>query len=177
VRTLKVTTEKVTVTIVVSIGEAVASNDREAVLATYALGSCVGVALYDAAAGVGGLLHCQLPSSTLDERRAAERPELFADTGFDCLLRRMESLGAHRSCLRVAVAGGARMISEVSAFNIGPRNHAAIGEALGRHGLHADVEEVGGSTPRNLYLSLADGAFTIKPVTAPALSTACGGGR
>ncbi len=35
-------------------------------LATYALGSCLGVAVHDPVAGVAGLLHVMLPSSAGD---------------------------------------------------------------------------------------------------------------
>ncbi len=51
------------------------------VLATYALGSCIGLAVHDAAAGIAGLLHFMLPDSTIDRNRSRENPWMFADTG------------------------------------------------------------------------------------------------
>ena len=41
----------------------------EDVLITYALGSCVGVAIYDPVARVGGLLHYMLPESAIDPEK------------------------------------------------------------------------------------------------------------
>ena len=35
----------------------------DSVLATYALGSCVGVCMYDDELGIGGMLHAMLPKS------------------------------------------------------------------------------------------------------------------
>ena len=45
----------------VGVGDCKVSNAAEAALATYALGSCIGLAIYDPAAKVGGLLHFMLP--------------------------------------------------------------------------------------------------------------------
>src|SRR4051794_4616024 len=65
--------------IVVDVGDLKVTNVPEAILATYALGSCVGVSVYDPHARVGGLLHCQLPASSMSPDRATQRPALFAD--------------------------------------------------------------------------------------------------
>jgi len=45
----------------VEISDARVSTDPEELLVTYALGSCMGVCLYDPAIPIGGMLHCLLP--------------------------------------------------------------------------------------------------------------------
>ena len=56
------------------------------ILATYALGSCIGLSVYDPKAAVGGLLHYMLPDSGIDPERSRANPYMFADTGIPKLL-------------------------------------------------------------------------------------------
>ena len=56
-------------------------------LVTYALGSCIAVAVHDPVTSVAGLLHYMLPEASLDWDKAAQNPYMFADTGIPKLLR------------------------------------------------------------------------------------------
>jgi chemotaxis protein CheD len=129
---------------------------------TYSLGSCIGVALYDRAAKVGGMLHYQLPSSTADPQRAAEKPLMFADTGMAWLLGKMAQRGAESRRMQVIVAGGANMLNDHGLFDIGRRNHASIRKILWQHRMFITAEHVGGAAPRTMLLNVADGAVAIK---------------
>lgn len=149
-------------TIVVQVSDAKASRDAATVLATYSLGSCIGVAAYDPVARVGGMLHFQLPSASLDPERAKAQPQMYGDSGLAWLLDAMAAHGADKRRVKVKLAGAAQMLNDVALFNIGRRNHVAIRKVLWQHGLFVDGEDVGGSTPRNLYLAVADGAVTVK---------------
>ena len=149
-------------TTVVNVSDARASADPREVLATYSLGSCIAVVLHDAVAGVGGMLHFQLPDSSLDSQRAQANPAMFADTGFESILRAMAGLGADKRRCKVQLAGGAQMLNDATLFNIGKRNHAAIRKILWQTGLFIDREDVGGTAPRNVYLNVADGSVTVK---------------
>lgn len=60
---------------------------REGELITYALGSCVGVALYDPVIKLGALVHVMLP---LNMETGRTSPLKYADTGIRETLRRME---------------------------------------------------------------------------------------
>ncbi|HEX2973465.1 MAG TPA: chemotaxis protein CheD, partial [Tepidisphaeraceae bacterium] len=148
--------------IVVNVSDAKVSNDPQDVLATYSLGSCIGVTLYDPASRVGGMLHFQLPSSTIDQQRARQNPLMFADTGMASLLAALKSQGAEQKRLKVRLAGAAQMLDDSSLFNIGRRNHAAIRKILWQLGLLIAGEDIGGSAPRNMYLNVADGSVMIK---------------
>ena len=53
--------------LIVGISDIKISNASDDVIITYALGSCIGISVYDPVAKVGGLLHYMLPDSTLDE--------------------------------------------------------------------------------------------------------------
>lgn len=150
------------VSVIVGVSDAKASAQPEHMLVTYSLGSCIGVTLYDPITRIGGMLHYQLPSSSADPQRAAERPLMFADTGMTWLLDKMASLGANKKRLRVRMAGAAQMLDDNKLFDIGRRNHASIRKILFNHGLFIDSEHIGGKLPRTLHLNVADGAVTIK---------------
>jgi chemotaxis protein CheD len=147
---------------VVSISDAKVSDRPDDVLVTYSLGSCIGVALHDPHRCMAGLLHFQLPTSTLDADRAKQNPMMFADTGFDALLGRMLSAGADKKRMKVKIAGGAKMLNDATTFDIGRRNHTAIRKVLWHHGLFLDKEDCGGTTPRTMYLSVSDGTLVLK---------------
>ena len=148
--------------VVVTVADAKASAAEADVLVTYSLGSCVGVALYDPAMRVAGMLHYQLPASSLDPDRARQNPMMFADTGMEWLLRAMEALGAQRRRMKVKLAGAAQILDDAGLFNIGKRNHGAIRKLLWQQGMFIDAEAIGGSSPRTMYLSVADGVVTVK---------------
>jgi chemotaxis protein CheD len=150
------------VNIVVNVSDARVSQDADDVLVTYSLGSCIAVSLYDPIAHCGGLLHYQLPTSTLDASRAQANPCMFADTGMATLLNEIAALGAQLRRLQVKLAGGAEILDDNGVFSIGKRNHTAIRKILWQRGLLLKAERVGGSEPRTLYLHVADGTTVVK---------------
>ena len=94
---------------VVGIGEVIVSDDPHDTIVTYALGSCLGVVIYDPVARVGGMLHAMLPESSLSPEKAAVQPGRFVDTGVPHLFRACYRLGASKERLIVKVAGGAAL--------------------------------------------------------------------
>jgi chemotaxis protein CheD len=87
---------------------------------------------------------------------------MFADSGLETLINEMVAKGANKRRLKVKIAGGAKMFEDSSTFDIGKRNHTAIRKALWQHGLFVDAEDCGGSTPRTVYVNVADGKVTLK---------------
>jgi chemotaxis protein CheD len=148
--------------IVINVSDARVSANPEDTLVTFSLGSCIAVSAYDPVARCGGILHYQLPTSALDAARAQENPCKIADTGMKHLLTELQNTGAHKTRLKVKLAGGAEMFDSKGVFSIGRRNHTAIRKILWQHGLLLAAEQVGGNEPRTLYLHLADGATVIK---------------
>ena len=148
--------------IIVDVSDAKISKNLVDVLATYSLGSCIGICLYDPAAHVGGMLHYQLPNSTMDADRARDKPFMFADTGMKILLGKLVSMGANKKQMSVKVAGGAAMDTGPQGFDIGKRNYLAIRKVLWQNGMFIDAEDVGGASPRNMYLNIANGSVTIR---------------
>jgi chemotaxis protein CheD len=148
--------------IIVNVSDGKVSNDPMDVLATYSLGSCIGVCLYDPTVNVGGILHYQLPTSEMDIERAEENPLMYADTGMGILFDKMLSMGANKKRMLVKIAGGAAMDTGPKGFDIGKRNHLAIKKILWQNSMFIDAEDIGGSSARNMYLNIADGAVTVR---------------
>ncbi len=147
---------------VVGVGDCAVINDTAGSLVTYALGSCIGLALYDPIRHVGGLLHYMLPECTMDHKKASRNPYMFADTGIPMMLHRCQELGALKSRLMVWAAGGAQVMDEQGFFNIGKRNYVSLRKVLWKCGLMLLAEHIGGSTCRTVRLDLASGRFWIR---------------
>lgn len=148
--------------IVVGIADCQTTNDRNATLVTYALGSCVGVGMFDPCCSVGGLLHLLLPESSLDADKAAKNPNMFADTGVARMVSRCVEMGAEKKRMRVWIVGGAAVMDERGVFNIGKRNQLAARKALWKAGLMTLSEDLGGQTSRTVRLELATGTFWVR---------------
>ena len=147
---------------VVDIADMIVSSSPDDVLVTYSLGSCVGVTLYDPDAGVGAMIHCMLPLSKIDRAKAESKPFMFVDTGVSRLIQAVFDLGAQRSNLTCKVAGGASLLDAKKMFKIGERNYTVLRKILWKNDILIDAEDVGGQSPRTMYLYMATGKTTLK---------------
>jgi chemotaxis protein CheD len=138
------------------------TNDAEAILVTYSLGSCIGVTVYDPVSRVGGMLHYMLPESSLDLDKARRRPFMFADTGIPLLFKNAYHLGAKKSRIKVKVAGGAQIMDGGGYFNIGKRNYATLRKMFWRNNVMIENEDIGGSINRTMYFNINDGSVWLK---------------
>jgi chemotaxis protein CheD len=152
--------------LIIGVGDVAVSDDVQRVLSTYALGSCVGVVVYEPLLKVGGILHLMLPDSSISPAKAAAHPAMFADTGLPLLFRLLANFKARAPRLQVLIAGGANVILGHDPFCIGERNVRATVDFLARNGLALKHTEVGGSVNRTLHLQLDTGVVTVKTPTA-----------
>ena len=148
--------------VVVGVGDMAVSNVEHVTLSTFALGSCVGVVVYDPVARAGGLLHLMLPDSTLSPDRALKKPAMFADTGIPMLFNAMRGIRAERQRVNILLAGGACVLNGPDQFRIGERNIATTRKLLTLYGLRACAEELGGSVNRTVHLNVATGQVSLK---------------
>jgi chemotaxis protein CheD len=148
--------------IVVQVSDARISRDSDTVLVTYSLGSCIAVTLYDPASKIGGMIHYQLPDSGMDEDRARRDPFMFADTGLHILINKMLEMGADKKRMTIKAAGGAAMATGPKGFDIGKRNFLSLRKVLWQYGIMMNAHDVGGSSPRNMYLDIESGTVSIK---------------
>jgi chemotaxis protein CheD len=134
------------------------------VIATYALGSCVGVALYDKEAKIGGLAHIMLPDSSMISDYDVNRMK-FADTGITDLVSDMVFRGARKDRLTAKIAGGANMfrLSDDSLIaSIGDRNVEKVRAALNKLGIGIIAEDVGKDYGRTLFFDLSTGNVKVQ---------------
>ena len=148
--------------LIVGVSDMKVSDDMEAVLATYSLGSCIGVAIYDAVARVGGLLHYMLPESSLDPGKAIKNPYMFADTGIPALFKAAYKLGAKKQRLKVVVVGGSQILDQKGFFNIGKRNETAVRKMFHRNNVIIDYTDVGGVVNRTIKMAVNNGDVWLK---------------
>lgn len=134
-------------------------------LVTYALGSCLGICVYDPLAGVGGLLHVMLPTSDIDPQKALRNPCMFVDTGVPELFRAAYRAGAQKERLIVKVVGGASTGegNQPDAFQVGKRNVLALKKLLWKNGVILRAEDVGGQRlSRTVFLQVGSGEVVVK---------------
>lgn len=142
-------------------GELAVVATPEEELVSIGLGSCVGVALMDAANGVAGLAHVMLPEANA----SYSAPAKFADRAVPTLVERAERLGAHRAQLEAVLVGGAQMFaapSGAAAFDLGLRNEAAVREALAAEQIPVRAAATGGSRGRTVRVIASGPRVTVK---------------
>ncbi len=142
---------------IVGVSDMKMSNHPGDTIVTHALGSCVGIAIYDPKVCVGGILHYMLPLSKVDVEKAEKNPFMFGDTGIPELFGRAYKLGATKDNLRVVMAGGAQVLEKRDFFAIGKRNVIIARKMFWKNNVLISSEHVGGSIPRTLYLELGSG--------------------
>jgi chemotaxis protein CheD len=148
--------------LIVGISDIKVSNNKDDVVITYALGSCIGIAVYDPVVRVGGLLHYMLPDSTLDQVKARENPEMFADTGIPALFKSCYKLGAEKKRMVVKVAGGASILDDTNFFRIGQKNIMAMRKIFWKNNVMVDKEDTGLNCNRTVRLEMSTGKVYIR---------------
>ncbi|MCC6797148.1 MAG: chemotaxis protein CheD [Candidatus Hydrogenedentes bacterium] len=146
----------------VGISEMKVSTDPKDTLITYSLGSCIGVALFDPGAGVGGLIHCMLPLSRLDPDKAKKNPQMFTDTGVPALIQTLLDRGGTRKRMIAKVAGAASPLNDNGMFKIGERNYVVLRKVLWKNEILIAAEDVGGTVARTMSLHISNGKTTIR---------------
>ena len=159
--------------VVVGVGDVAVSNNTNVVISTFALGSCVGIVVYDSEVKVGGLIHIMLPDSSLSPDKAQKQPAMFADTGIPLMFRNLVGLRAERRRLKAFVAGGASVISGSDMFKIGERNIAAVKKMINTLGIPVIKADIGGVNNRTVHLNINTGEVSLKkPVGTSTFSLA-----
>ena len=149
---------------VVSVADMKVSANPGDTLVTYALGSCLGITVYDPVAHVGGMLHVMLPLSTINPAKANVNPYTFVDTGVPELFMAAYKNGAWKDRLVVKVAGGACTGGSEAGdhFQIGKRNVIILRKLLWKNSVMLEATDVGGSDSRTMSLDIGTGFVTLK---------------
>ncbi len=135
------------------------------IVATYALGSCVGICVIDKIKQVAGLIHIMLPENPnpADEKQVFK----YASTGIKEMVMQMEALGCVKIRMTAKIAGGAKMFEMNDAKsgnigNIGAKNVEATKKALNELKIRLIAEDVGANYGRTVFFDSATGSLEIK---------------
>lgn len=135
--------------------------EAPSVLVTAALGSCVGLALYDPIDHRGALAHIMLPKPV--DSGIDALPERFAEFAVPAMADAMEAEGSMRALIVAKIAGGAAMFRADSMLaSIGERNIAEVKRQLGLLRIPLLAEDTGGSHARSVELSLDTGVLVVR---------------
>ena len=148
---------------VVGLADMKFSSHPDDVLVTYALGSCLGITVYDPVARVGGLLHAMMPVSTIDPERAIKHPARYVDTGVTRLFTECYKRGALKERMILTAAGGASSHDDEDDdwFQIGRRIILVLRKLLHKNGVRMSQCELGGGDSRTVTLYMNDGCVSI----------------
>ena len=147
-------------TMVVGIADMKITNDPEAVIVTYSLGSCLGMTVWDPVVRVGGMIHIMLPDSQIDQSDMAN-PYKFVNTGIPLLFKESYKFGCQKQRMIVKLTGCSQILDDNGFFNIGQRNLAAARKMLWKNGVLVAAEDVGGNGSRTIRLNVGSGALDI----------------
>lgn len=138
------------------------------ILVTYALGSCLGIILYDKQRKMGGLAHPMLPD--INKSVMNTNPAKFVNSAIELMLTSFEAYGSRASSLIAKIFGGATLFKTISDtqsdfFNIGQRNVEVAKVLLRRYGIEICAEDTGGDYGRTLIFNVDSGIVRIKTIT------------
>lgn len=148
--------------ITVGVADLAVTDDPNALIVTYALGSCIGVVIHDPVAKVGGMLHFMLPSAKSNPGKAAANPAMFGDSGIPLLFEMCYELGATKDNMLVTAAGGAEILSDDGHFKIGTRNRTLLRKIFWKNNVLLSADDTGGTGSRTLVLQMGDGSVEVR---------------
>ena len=128
---------------------------------THALGSCLGLVVFDPAVKVGGLLHAMLPLSNINPEKARANPAMFVDTGVPLLFNALYEKGAVKSRLVVKAAGCGNPMGKNEVFKIGERNYTVLKKLLWKNNILLEAEDVGGMVSRTIHFDVSSGQVVL----------------
>jgi putative nucleotidyltransferase with HDIG domain len=129
------------------------------------LGSCVGLALYDAKTGLGGMLHILLPEPVCDIPDFHKT--YYARIGIPIFIEELKEKGATAETMSAYIAGGALIDSlspQDKEINIGHRTLDITLNLMKENGIAIKMLEAGGVNPFCLTFQIESGKARIEPV-------------
>lgn len=136
-------------------------------LITYALGSCIGICIYDPNIKLAGMIHIMLP----DMPKTGDNNIMkYADTGIPEMVRKMENFGGRRPRMTAKIAGGAKMFNipgDSALGNIGMRNTERVRAVLAKLGIRLIAQDTGADYARTMEFDSETGRVTLRSYGHP----------
>jgi len=142
------------------------------------LGTCVGLAIWDPEAGIGGLYHLLLAEPRTSE--GSYQPEKYATTGLPIFLKALLKAGATHPNLKAWIAGGA-LVGPLEKYDldldIGGRTAERVMEFLADQKISVNKSETGGFFTCALLLNMQTWECGIEPAGIEKCSAETGGSQ
>lgn len=135
------------------------------ILETQALGSCVGIVLYESYVKVGGLSHAMLPDIEFAKESSRSNPGKFVNSAMDGLMEEMFSKGAKKQFIKAKIVGGANMFPGIirqDIIHVGRRNIETAKKKLEELGIPIIAEDTGGHIGRTISLDTSTGVLRVR---------------
>jgi len=145
---------------VVAVGDMKIGQQADTIV-THALGSCLGLMVYDPVSNIGGLLHAMLPLSKINPQKAEVNPYMFVDTGVPALFKALYDIGGQKTRMIVKAAGCGNPLGKNEMFKIGERNYTVLKKLLWKNNILLESEDVGGALSRTVHFNIATGQTII----------------
>jgi chemotaxis protein CheD len=145
---------------VVAVGDMKIGQKSDTIV-THALGSCLGLMVYDPVAKIGGLLHAILPLSKINPEKAEVNPYMFVDTGVPVLFKALYDIGGQKSRMIIKAAGCGNPLGKNEMFKIGERNYTVLKKLLWKNNILLESEDIGGALSRTVHFNIATGQTII----------------
>lgn len=149
---------------IIGLGEYAVSDQSEDSIKTFALGSCVGIVLYNRKEKKLGMVHIVLPEK-FEYREHAYQNKIgyFADIGVPMIFEKVfGGYPIQKKDYYVSLYGGAISRKGEDYFCIGMRNLEKIEEILRKHGVQYDKRYTGGQCSRTIEAFVSDGRIEVK---------------
>ncbi|MGE5258429.1 MAG: HDOD domain-containing protein, partial [Hyphomicrobiales bacterium] len=157
----------------VNAGNFYVGPEQPLILEAY-LGTCVGVALVDSDAGIGGIGHFLLPEPVSLE--SSFQKEKYASSGMPLFLKALYDAGGRRECLKATLAGGA-LVGPIDNLdlnlNIGGRTTEIAEQILRLEDIPIDKAETGGFFSCSISLDMQTWNCRIEPCGVEKMSGSC----
>jgi putative nucleotidyltransferase with HDIG domain len=155
----------------VTAGSYYVDNAKSMMLHAY-LGTCVGVALYDTEAEIGGLIHLLLPEPISSTETL--HPGKYASTGFPIFLKALYDAGASPKRLKACIAGGA-LVGPLEKYDmeldIGGHTVERLMQFITDEKIQIEKSETGGFFTCHLSINMQTWNCCIKTAGADKLKT------
>jgi chemotaxis protein CheD len=141
---------------IVAVGDMKIGRNSDTIV-THALGSCLGLMVYDPVQKIGGLLHAMLPLSKINPAKAEANPFMFVDTGVPALFKALYEIGGQKSRMIIKAAGCGNPLGKNEMFKSGERNYTVLKKLLWKNNILLETEDVGGTACRTIHFDIDTG--------------------
>lgn len=146
---------------VIGIGEARTATHGE-VLVTYALGSCIGICLWDEVKHYGAMAHVVLPTQ---KTNGVQTTYKYVDTALPALIENMLKRGSLRHHLIAKIAGGAEMFPPINEdWRIGYQNIKMTKQLLRNEHIPIRGEDTGKHHGRTIRFHTNSGELEVHSI-------------